>query len=161
MKVKINLHEALVSALGSNTVRVPAAIDIDDLLEYGDASDYEIDIHDLLAEQQAIALIWDADQLLSHYPHLTKDQAWAVLQECERNYKGVEGLCWDGIDDLINERYPDAREAKERLLDQLHSLRRQLEALPTDEQVDPTEYGELTAKLVDIEEHIRQNGGAA
>ena len=71
----------------------------------------EIDIHDLLGEQHAIALIWDTGQVRSHYPHLTEEQAWEVLQECERNYKGEEGLCWDDLAEAVTELYPAPEEA--------------------------------------------------
>lgn len=70
----------------------------------------EVDVHALLAEHQAIALVWDAEQLLSHYPHLSKGQAWEVLQECERNYKGEEGLAWDDIAEAVTEMFPDPEE---------------------------------------------------
>jgi hypothetical protein len=57
----------------------------------------DVDVPELLARHQAIALIWDADMVLSHCPQLTRDQAWQVLQECERRYTAEHGLTWNSI----------------------------------------------------------------
>jgi hypothetical protein len=67
----------------------------------------DVDIHELLENEHAIALIWDTDQLINNYPHLTEDQAWETLKECERNYKAEEGLTWDDIAETVAKLYPD------------------------------------------------------
>jgi hypothetical protein len=112
MKVKVNIREhldALEPIAGFSLSRV--AIGIDDLFESNNIPDeQQIDVHNLLAEQHAIALIWDTEQVRNHYPHLTEEQAWEVLQECERNYKGEEGLTWDDIAGTVQELYPEPQE---------------------------------------------------
>jgi hypothetical protein len=109
MKVKVNIRDRIEENAGPNgMVLVYASIDVLDLFETNDIpEEHEIDIHDALAERHAIALIWDSDQLLSHYPHLTDDQAWDVLQRCEREYKAEHGLTWDDIAEVVSEDYPD------------------------------------------------------
>src|SRR5437588_12359714 len=114
MKPKLQLDLAdILKRKYPHGFHAPADSDIDMLLEFGAddwALDLDLDVHDLLAGRHAIALIWEADVLLSHYPHLTKDQAWEVLQECERNYKDEEGLTWDDIAAVVNDRFPDPPE---------------------------------------------------
>jgi hypothetical protein len=109
MNITIDLRDHLRRAADSdNMLTFEASVDVDTLFETASIPDEcELDVRDLLAEQRAIALIWDADQVLSHYPHLAGDQAWAVLQECERNYTGEEGLCWDDIADTVARLFPD------------------------------------------------------
>lgn len=140
----------------------PADLDITTFLEFADDDwQHTLDLHALLAEQHTIALLWDTDMLLSHYPHLTTEQAWEVLCECKQNYTAEAGLTWDDIAAVVNDRFPDAAEARQRLLDRLHALRRQVETLPDDPQTNPARYGEVSARLDDIEEWIRQTGGVA
>lgn len=109
MRLSINLRECLRDASDSdNMLTFEASVDVDNLIETANLpNEHEFDLHDLLDERYAIALIWDADQVLSHYPHLTKEQAFAVLKKCEREYKGEEGLCWDDIADTVARLFPD------------------------------------------------------
>lgn len=109
MKVKVNIREHFREAADSdNMLTFEASVDVDNLFESGHLPDErELDLHQLLSEEHAIALIWDTGMLLSHYPHLTDDQAWDVLQECERNYSTEHGLTWDEVTEVIAERYPD------------------------------------------------------
>lgn len=74
----------------------------------------EVDVHELLAGHRAIALVWDADMLLSHYKHLTDDQAWEVIQECERHYTAEAGLTWDDVAAAVAEMFPDPAETRHR-----------------------------------------------
>lgn len=140
----------------------PADIDITTFLEFADDDwRHELDLHALLAERHAIALVWDADMLRSHYPHLTAEQAWEALRECERNYTAEAGLTWDDVAEVVTGRFPDAAEARQRLLDRLHGLRRQVEALPGDSRTNPAGYGEVAARLDDVEELLARTGGVA
>jgi len=109
MKCTIDLRDHIRQAADSdNMLTFEASVDVDNLFETASIPDeFEIDLRDVLDEQYAIALIWDADQVLSHYPHLTKEQAFAVLKQCERNYKGEEGLTWDDIGDTVARMFPD------------------------------------------------------
>lgn len=109
MKVKFNIRERIREAADSdNMLTFEASVDVDNLFETAHLPDeHELDLHELLDEEHAIALIWDTGMLLAHYPHLSEEQAWEVLQECERNYSGEHGLTWDDITEVITERYPD------------------------------------------------------
>jgi hypothetical protein len=109
MKVKVNLRERIREAAdGDNMLTFEACVDVDNLFETACIPDEcELDLHELLDEQYAIALIWDADQILSHYPHLTREQAFAVLKECEGTYDAEHGLTWDDVGDTVARLYPD------------------------------------------------------
>jgi hypothetical protein len=162
MKTKLNLDLAdVLKQRYPRGFHAPADIDIDGLIEFGD-EDWEhvldIDVRQLLARQNAIALIWDADMLLSTYPHLTPEQAWEVLQQCERDYSAEEGLTWDLVAEVVHDRFPDAPEAKQRLLDRLTTLRRMLEALPAQERDDPAGYGGIAAQVDALEDAIMNRG---
>lgn len=155
MKTKLNIDLAdVLKRKYPHGFHVPADIDIDAFLEFADDDwehELDIDIHELLDDRRAIALIWDAEQVRSHYPHLTDAQAWEVLQACERHYSAEVGLSWRDVEEEVNNLYPDAAEAKERLLTRLNTLRRQVEALPAEERAAPAAYGEIAAKLDAVE----------
>lgn len=161
LKLEIDLADILADRY-PHGFHAPADTDVTTLLEFADDDwRHELDLHALLAGRHAIALVWDADMLLSHYPHLTPDQAWEVLRECERNYTAEAGLTWDDVTGVVSDRFPDAAEAKQRLLDRLHALRRRVEALPDDPRTGPADYGGVAARLDDIEDLVRQAGGVA
>ncbi|MBA4068169.1 MAG: hypothetical protein C0501_31610 [Isosphaera sp.] len=161
MKIDIDLAD-IVASKYTQGFHAPADIDVTTLLELADDDwHHELDLRAVLAGQHAIALIWDADMLRSRHPHLTAEQAWEALRECERNYTAEAGLTWDDVSEVVNDRFPDAAEARQRLLDRLQSLRRQVEALPDDPRADPAGYGEVVARLDDVEDVIRRTGGVA
>ena len=98
MKLSINVRDHLQESSdhGGDLLLLHTSVDVDDLLDTnGIPEEAEFDLHELLAERHAIALLWDADMLVSTYPHLTQDQAWKVLQECERQYSALENA--DGL----------------------------------------------------------------
>src|SRR5262245_9025113 len=111
MKTKMQIDLAdILKRKYPHGFHAPADIDIDAFLEFADDDwdhGLDIDIHEVLAESKAIALIWDADMLLSTYPHLTEEQAWEVLQECERDYAAEHGLTWDDVAEVVCERFPE------------------------------------------------------
>jgi hypothetical protein len=124
MKVTINIREHIANnAFNPHMMLVAAGIDIDDLFEANDIpEEHELDLYELLDEQHAIALIWTTEQVRNHHGHLTEEQAWAVLKECERNYKGEEGLTWDDIAEVVTERYPDPADLQDDRASRCHKV---------------------------------------
>lgn len=111
----IELNEPLEAALEDILSEVEAALDNIRRHTPGQfLHPVDVDIQELLAEHQAIALVWDADMLLSTYPHLTRGQAWEVLRECERQYTAENGLTWDDVAAVVNELFPEQIEARRR-----------------------------------------------
>jgi hypothetical protein len=117
MKLNINIRDRFHDNTDHNDMLLSnASVDVADLFELnGIPEEQEIDIHELLAGQHALALIWDADQVRTHYPHQTEDQAWAVLQECERRYTAEKGLTWEDIAETVAELYW-VRESRREML---------------------------------------------
>jgi hypothetical protein len=109
MKLKINLRDLVRQVADSdNMLTFEASVDVNNLFETACIPDEpDIDLRDLLDEQRAIALIWDADMVRSTYPHLTEDDAWQVLQVCEQCYSAENGLTWEDIGQVVAEHFPD------------------------------------------------------
>ncbi len=104
-EIEIKLADVVGPTLKDLTGKTQAAVDtvINSVLCHRET----IDVVRLLAEHRAIAQIWDADMLLSHYPHLTREQAWEVLQACDRTYRAEIGLTWADVDEVVDELHPD------------------------------------------------------
>jgi hypothetical protein len=96
-------------------ISVPATIDIDELLEFSDFDgehEFDIDIHELLAENRQIAHIWGIEDVQGRRPDLDDDQAWQVLQTIDRRLDSEHGNCWDTIKIVADELFGDAPTSK-------------------------------------------------
>jgi hypothetical protein len=106
----------------------------------------DVDIDELLAEHHAIGIIWDIQHIKDQRSGLSDEQAWEVLQECQR--------CWDRLNDPMLE---TIRQVSDNLFPQLKGkaalraylarIEQPIEALPEDECTDPAAYGSVGAKL--------------
>jgi hypothetical protein len=65
------------------------------------------DIVSILAERRMIAHIWSTEDVQSIRRDLNDDQAWAVLEECERALDSDYGLTWTHIEEVASELYPE------------------------------------------------------
>lgn len=65
-----------------------------------------IDIHALLANRRQVAIFWSIEDVQSVRPGLTGDQAWQVLQECERCHDCEFGFTWTLIKCVADELFP-------------------------------------------------------
>jgi hypothetical protein len=92
MKLKIDLHDALVAELGGTTAHVTAQVKADEFLEFFDLSQQEIDLDKALAAQHAIAIVWRADDVRKLRPELTVEEAWSVLEACWQGHDRNRGL---------------------------------------------------------------------
>lgn len=70
-------------------------------------------IHDLLSQKRSIAIIWDVEDVQSVRPNLDADQAWHVLQKCERSHDCEWGMTWDYIESVADCLYPTPDDAIE------------------------------------------------
>jgi hypothetical protein len=105
-----------------------------------------VDIGELLAEHQAIGIIWDIQHLKDQRPDLTDDQAWDVLQECQRSWERLNDPMLETIRQVADNLFPQLR-GKAALRAQLGRIERRIEALPEDECTDPAAYGSVGAEL--------------
>jgi hypothetical protein len=157
-KLILNLADILERKYPSG-FHVPADIDISTLLEYGDDDwDHTIDIDALLEAEDQVALVWSLADVLIRRPDLTEEQAWKVLTSAREDF--LHDRCHlDFIESTADGLYPLPVDAKSRLRRCAEALLRQIDALPPDERDNPAAYGQLAAKLDDLESDIGPKGG--
>lgn len=118
MKIKVNVRDYLADQCGHEIrmdvpMDVPVRLDIDDLLDENgidEEHEFDLDIHELLAENRQIAHIWGIDDVQTIRPDLDDDQAWQVLQAVERCLNSEYGVSWQTIKDTAEELYGPRRE---------------------------------------------------
>ncbi len=109
----------------------------------------KLDVNRLLAEHHAIAHIWDVSHVEDQRPDLTIEQAWEVLQECDRSWDRLNDPMLETIRHVAENLFPNPR-GKAALRATLRRIERQIESLPEDECTDPAAYGSVGAQLDDI-----------
>jgi hypothetical protein len=57
----------------------------------------DLRIHEILAEQGKIAVIWSIEDVKSVRPDLTEAQSWEVLQQVEKYHDCNYGITWDTL----------------------------------------------------------------
>jgi hypothetical protein len=102
-KIKLNLRDLLVDALGGETTHIPATVDVGELLEFNDIYETDYDIGDLLHANRMIAHIWTIEDVRSVRSDLSDDQAWAVLQRVDDKLDSTNGIDWDVIDQAAHD----------------------------------------------------------
>jgi hypothetical protein len=112
MKVTINLRGMVAEKIGG-TVSVPSTIDIEEVFDFIDFDDeQEVDIHDLLAEQKAVGLVFTIADVKKLRPDLTDEQAWEVLQMFEVAAEDCPDPLHETISQIADMHYPKRRKAK-------------------------------------------------
>lgn len=84
-----------------------------DLQQAKPAATRSIDVHDLLASRQQVAVIWSIEDVQGVRPDLTNDQAWQVLQQCERIHDCEVGFNWLLIETIADDLFPEPTTTKE------------------------------------------------
>jgi len=95
--IKLNLHELFVRAFGGEIALVPATINLAEALEFADAADPECNIHDLLASENKIAIIWCVDDVRHIRGDLSVAQAWDVLESVRNRHDATLGVTWETL----------------------------------------------------------------
>ena len=109
MKAKVNIREHLTRRCGSE-IDIPVTIRIDQVLKAAGIAheqEFDIDIHELLAQNRVIAHLWGTEDVQEVRPDLDDDQAWDVLQTVERR---LDCISWDTIEFMADELYGPAPE---------------------------------------------------
>jgi hypothetical protein len=73
----------------------------------------EINIHELLAERQQIALVWSIADVQQLRPDLDDEQAWEVLEHVDDNKDAGLGINWLTLEMAAGELFGAASEADE------------------------------------------------
>jgi len=66
----------------------------------------KIDVGELLRQRRQIAHIWSTEDIREVRPDLNDDEAWVVLQECDRRLDSDTGLSWELIGDTAHDLFP-------------------------------------------------------
>lgn len=56
------------------------------------------DIHELLAAEHKIAIVWDVEDVRAVRPDLTEEQAWKILQAVRKNHDASVGVSWETLE---------------------------------------------------------------
>jgi hypothetical protein len=115
----------------------------------------DVDIDELLAEHQAIGIVWDIQHVKDQRPELTDDQAWEVLHECQRTWERLNDPMLEAIRQVAGDLFPQLK-GKAALRAHLIRIERRIEALPEDECTDPAAYGSVGAELDTIATRVAQ-----
>lgn len=101
MKATVNLREFIEKHVDHRDMLLKhGSIAVENLLDTnGIPQEYafDLDLHELLAENRMIAHVWGVEDVLDVRPDLSAAQAWEVLQACDRQLDSLHGLCWDDI----------------------------------------------------------------
>lgn len=106
----------------------------------------DVDIGELLAEHQAIGIVWDIHHVRDQRPDLSHEQAWEVLQECQGSWERINDPMLEAIRQIADDLFPQLK-GKAALRANLARIERRIEALPEDECTDPAAYGSVGAEL--------------
>jgi hypothetical protein len=117
MKHQFNLRDLIAANADHETLMLaPVGIEIDELFDFnGIAHEQEVDIdrHDLLRKNRQIAHLWGIEDVQDVRGDLTEDQAWQVLQECDRRLDSTLGITWENIEFVADDLFGPARGAEE------------------------------------------------
>src|SRR4051812_21567779 len=109
MKAKVNIRDIIEeNADHGQTLHVNATFDVDEFFEVNcilEEHEFDIDLHELLAENRRIAHVWGTEDVQSVRPDLTDDQAWQVLQTVEKHLDSTCGITWETIENTADELY--------------------------------------------------------
>jgi len=106
----------------------------------------DVDIDDLLADHQAIGIVWEVQHVIDQRPDLKHEQAWEVLQECQRSWDRLNDPMLETIRQVADNLFPQLK-GKAALRAYLARIERRIEGLPEDECTNPAAYGSVAAEL--------------
>jgi len=72
------------------------------------------DVRQTLQNRREVGIIWCIEDVQCVRPKLTDDQAWEVLQECERHHDCEFGFTWTFIECFADKLYPTLTKGKAR-----------------------------------------------
>ena len=110
MKAKINIPQFLEDYAAYSTLSAEVRIAIEDVMQCLDPAaehEFDIDIHDLLAQNRCIAHLWGIEDVQQVRPDLNDNAAWQILQIVDRRLDSEHGMNWDTIEDVADELVPE------------------------------------------------------
>ena len=70
------------------------------------------DLDEVLAEKNAIAIVWDLQHVKDQRPDLRDEQAWEVLQECQKSHERLNDPMLETIRQVADKLYPPPRQTR-------------------------------------------------
>lgn len=67
----------------------------------------EINVHELLGERRQVAVVWSIEDVQGVRPDLNDDQAWKVLQRCDKYHDCELGFNWLLIETVADDLYSE------------------------------------------------------
>jgi hypothetical protein len=121
MKVTLNIRDQLRNMADTDhMLTFEASVDVDQLFETGQFSDeVEFDLDELLKQNRIIADLWTIDDVRDLHPHLSEDQAWEVLRECQDRLNSEVGINWEQIEKVADDLFGEATQRLIRFNDML------------------------------------------
>jgi len=107
----IELNDPLEAAIDDIISEVEEAIE--NIRKYGQPRlihTVDVDIHELLADHQAIGIVWDTGHVKDQRPDLTEEQAWEVLHAID--YDRLNDPMLETIRLVAENLYPRKRQAR-------------------------------------------------
>jgi hypothetical protein len=101
-KLKLNLQDLLTEALGETT-QLPATIEIEELVEFNDIHEHEVDLQGLLAKERKIAQVWSIEDVKDRRPDLNDEQAWHVLDTFQCHHDSNMVATWDKLEQIAHD----------------------------------------------------------
>lgn len=151
-KLEIDLADILAKKY-PHGFHAPADIDISNFLEFADDDWlHEIDLHDMLADQRRVALVYSTDDVKEVRLDLDDDQAWDILQQFEAACEDCPDPMHETMRQLADTSFPNS---KQLFRERLNRLEREIDALPDCERDNPAAYGEAAAKVDTLETQIK------
>jgi hypothetical protein len=69
-----------------------------------------LQLKDQLEKHGYIATLWHIDDVKGVRPDLTDEQAWEVLEQCDRRHDAEIGITWQVIEIHAADLFPEPRE---------------------------------------------------
>jgi len=109
----IELDDPLEAAFDDIVGEMEEALDnISKYRKPGLTHQVDVDFDELLAKHHAIGIVWESAHVKDQRPELTDEQAWQVLQECQRSWERLNDPMLKTIRQVADNLYPKLREAR-------------------------------------------------
>ena len=112
--IEIVLDPYLEDSIDSALTEIQNAID--DMRKYhpkGVSTFVDIDIHNLLAQHRAIAIVLGIQHVKDQRPDLNDEQAWKVLQNCQQAHERLMDPMLENIRQIADSFYPQQCQARQ------------------------------------------------
>ena len=76
-------------------------------------ADIDCNVHELLAKQHKIAVVWCTEDVRGLRPDLSAEQAWEVLLQVENIHDAELGISWTTLEIVADDLFPKAENSSQ------------------------------------------------